>query len=605
MSVRNVFVGVSALVLALSFGCKKDGKKDEGAEKPGGQAAPVPVAVPAETPALVGHSALERIPGTAPTLGATDGLQPWLERLGYSKLREKHGDAFAKAGAMSTSMVGVDLTDLSKWSEIGLDPKGSTGGALLSLKDEAVVVWATVSDGAKLEKTLLEVAKKNGVELTATDAGGGRLIRSPKGADPHGGVLIDGRIAYLAVGDGDADKNPIDIVLGVDKASSMAASKRLDGAMKTLSFGSQMAMYVDFGGMMKTIMGDGGMGATEKAFVDVFGDELWLAGGMGIEGKTLAMKLIYGLSKSSKVASLLSTRPNPVRLVAATEKQPLYLFSMSLEVAEKMLGTTIDDLVGTFTGEFGFVVTGELKRDLDEKALKDALGGHVLVGISGRENVDKLVNMAMTMGPVKELVKRDGDTFVIPTPGYKDVYVTITKDWITASTDKGFAKRAQAGAKGFAAGLGDSKLKELLTTGKTAGIGLVDYSAFGWLVWAGMANWDFPVDEESAERKALRAEIRKREKALEEKRMGAFMTFIEKIGLAGGSFYPDGSNMVAVGGLYMKATPAELLDEGIELAIRADTEWDKEEAEIQKLREKMWDLPAEVKTAPAVAPAPK
>jgi len=615
-------IAVLALALAASTGCKKKSTESaaEGDKLGGNTATAIAVKPPVseQTPALTGVEALKHIPKTAALAVAADGLGPWLDRLGYAALRKKHAAFLKEAAAAATGMVGVDATDPASWPKLGLDPKGSIGFAWLNPMHESVAFWFTTSDPAKLEATLKTLSEKTGIKTTWEEKDAGKVMRFPEGRNPRGGVLIAGKTVIVAVADGQPSPNPLDAVLALKEADSLANSKRLAAAMKELNFGDQVAMFADLAPLLETIKRDGGMGGIEsKVLKALVGDDLWLSAGFSISGKTMTAKAIYGMSKNAGLTKIVESRPNPVRIVQATRGEPVYLFSGSLNLgeiykmvkdvarsaggaedfeqatkaAERALSMSIEkDVLGIFTGEVGFSITGKLTPDLadDPDAIRKAIDGNALIGINGGDKLQKLLDLALALPPVKELVSKDGDTYIVPIPEFKSAYITVTDNWIAASTDKGFAARAQkGGGEGFASDLEQKELSRLLTTGKTACIGLMDYGVLSWFLLARKMDVS-DYGDDSPERKALREQLRKQEDALEKDRMGAIFGLIDKLGIAGGSFWTGGSGFVGYGGLYMQATPADLLAQGIDMAVRNQKEWEPKEREIDALRDKLW-----------------
>jgi hypothetical protein len=257
-----------------------------------------------------------------------------------------------------------------------------------------------------------------------------------------------------------------------------------------------------------------------------------------------------------------------------------------------MAGLTLQSaIVGMLTGEFGLAITGAIDVNTQKDNLADIMGGHLLVGVANSDALRTSMDLALKLVGGGEFVKKAGDgNWVIPVPGYKDIYVTLGKDWLSLSPDKSFAKRAAAGGTGFAPKLANPDLKNLLTTGSAAGVGMLDWRALGWLVYRSSPDWKHERKTESGPARVIREEIRKREDALEKQQMEAFVSLVDKLGTAGFAVEPQGSNLVGRGGFYLNATPADLTALAVSLAIKAETVWREERDEISALQEKLWTL---------------
>ena len=140
--------------------------------------------------------------------------------------------------------------------------------------------------------------------------------------------------------------------------------------------------------------------------------------------------------------------------------------------------------------------------------------------------------------------------------------------------------------------MSDKAAAAVVTTGQSSLVGIVDYGAvMSWFLLSKMdASSDPKRGEESEEKKALRAEIKTKRDALDKERNDALTDVIGNIGYAAWNFSASGETVVGTFGLYMKKSAADMLDTGLDYALKEETVWGKKQREIYELEDKLWKV---------------
>ena len=278
---RATLALVLALTLALT-GCKgDDAKKDvekkaekvkkekvkktdqaatpgdipTGVEKPPAEPTTEPEKKPTTKPVLLETKALEMIPGSALMVGATTGIAPLAERIGWSELRLIKRDWYEMAVAAVVQFVGHNVLDFASLPEVGVDPEAPMGFAWLSWEDEAFAAWIRLTDPEKFKTTLYKLAGLARETLTP-ETMGDALILSMKG-EGDVKIVLRGDYAFLVVSDEGDDEAMAHArrVATIDRAGSMAEVERFKKLMGTLGTGRDAAMYMDVATVLDRALG--------------------------------------------------------------------------------------------------------------------------------------------------------------------------------------------------------------------------------------------------------------------------------------------------------------------------------------------------------------
>jgi hypothetical protein len=169
------------------------------------------------------------------------------EVLERNRLVEAFGPQYTSLRSVIVGAMGHDLLDPAQWPAVGLDPGGTVGLAVTNLHDPRLVLFATVSDRAKLVAFVRQVAGKAEVEIVEEPYGSASILR-PKGED-DGVVVLRDRFAALVMDGGKGAHDLAKLIVTMDpnvSLASQAAYRKATGGLRA----ADMTAYLDVAGMV-------------------------------------------------------------------------------------------------------------------------------------------------------------------------------------------------------------------------------------------------------------------------------------------------------------------------------------------------------------------
>lgn len=231
---------VPLLVMAAVAGCKKDPPQEQSA--PSGAA--VAGAATSE-PAARRAEALARIPVDSLMVAVSGPAEDVLTRLGRKQVADALGSDYAMAAAAVTLATGHDLLDPAAWAGIGIDPKKPVGVAWLDARDEAGVVFASVSDAAKLRSFVEGGVRRMGGELTEEKVGDATVL-GVEGTREALAVLTKDAVYVVFTDRRSADTRAYaSAIARQSRDGALASSPRFVKALDGLAFGRDLTVWVD------------------------------------------------------------------------------------------------------------------------------------------------------------------------------------------------------------------------------------------------------------------------------------------------------------------------------------------------------------------------
>jgi hypothetical protein len=236
-----------AALLAVA-GCNKPG--GNGSTAPDGKgASPTGTGGPTEL-APIDHPAQLLPRGTSLLLTGTSVARA-AEVLERDRLVAAFGPQYTQLRAAIVATLGHDALDPAAWPQLGLDPSGPVGLSVTNLADPHVVLFATVSDRAKLVELVRRVMGKAGVEMLTEPYGSASILR-PKGQDENGVLVLRDRFVVFVLDAGKDQLALARLMATMDPNVSLASEARYRKATGGLR-AADMSFYTDVAGMVDQI----------------------------------------------------------------------------------------------------------------------------------------------------------------------------------------------------------------------------------------------------------------------------------------------------------------------------------------------------------------
>lgn len=206
-------------------------------------ASPAPPAYRGQVPMLTRAAPVAMLPADTWFVLAGASPRALAAELRWPEILESHGELRAKLSATVTAMAGADVLDPDNLDEIGLDPGGAFGFALLGGEQAAAAIFAGVSDRARLQAFLDRVMAPS-LGTFEPRALGQATVLFPANEAEIGIVLRDG-FFFLLVLDRAEDREPLAMALAtIPRERSLAADPAFVATMKRLDFGAEAAGYL-------------------------------------------------------------------------------------------------------------------------------------------------------------------------------------------------------------------------------------------------------------------------------------------------------------------------------------------------------------------------
>lgn len=229
------------LVAPLCLGaCDKSGEKALSTPDDGGT-------VDADPMVVVGDehidSAAELLPATTVLMIQADSPTRVAQALERDRLLEVFGAQAKMATGFLSGQLGFDPFDPAAYADVGIDPAGPIGFAVIDGSARVFALFARVGDMAKLKQTARDTAARQRIELTEQDFGGAILLRDPKD-DKGEGVVIRGEMAAFVMVGGEAPVDYADRMAKQPIADSLARTRGYRRAMGSFDRGD-MLVFAD------------------------------------------------------------------------------------------------------------------------------------------------------------------------------------------------------------------------------------------------------------------------------------------------------------------------------------------------------------------------
>ena len=467
-------------LLALNSGCKKDpAPPATGTAAPSAASAPstaLLISGAAETPVLTGLPVLAMLPSTTAAVAAIDGIIPMAGRLGYLEAAKAHPTVLAPVASFMTEYVGVDLTNLDKFSEIGIEPKAPVGAAILRDGMFSVALFATVSDAGKLATALGSVARKAGGSLSSEIVGDATVhrIAGQVRMGRHVAWVVRGAVGLMIISAEEAAPVARDIA-SRHRDQSLASSVTLPSLLSDLGRGAHGAAWLDVESVvaaaapvLRDMFGRDARERVEAMVSSNLGANPAVTLGLAVRDSSVELTGRFSHEPNAPIKALLKRDSGRPAIVHALVKPPLYLAGCRCDIqavyrtirkvvagtdgqqvvasfAKTMLGVDVEKLNELFSGELGFAVTGNLDfAALDrmngaesEAALKASLGGAIVIGVTDAARVKALVDGALRLVPeaVRAAVKEVPGGWTIDVPEWKVVTARLSADLLVVASD--------------------------------------------------------------------------------------------------------------------------------------------------------------------------
>ncbi len=178
-------------------------------------------------------SAAELLPANTVLMLQADSPTRVAQALERDRLLEAFGPQAKLATGFLSGQLGFDPFDPAAYADIGIDPAGPIGFAVIDGPAGVFALFARVGDLAKLKQTARDTAARQRIELTEQDFGGSLLLRDPKESKGEG-LVIRGQMAAFVMVNGQAP---------IDYAERMAKQSIADSLARSRGYRRAMGSY--------------------------------------------------------------------------------------------------------------------------------------------------------------------------------------------------------------------------------------------------------------------------------------------------------------------------------------------------------------------------
>ncbi|MBT9560892.1 MAG: hypothetical protein IV100_33010 [Myxococcales bacterium] len=474
-------VAATSAFMALQSGCKKDPAPPTPGTSlmPAAPVAPTTalrIAGAAETPVLTNLPVLAILPTTTAAIGAIDGIVPMFTRLGYLEAAKVHPSVLTPVAAFLTDYTGVDLTNLERFTEVGIDPHGPVGVAILREGMFSVALFATVSDAGKLATTLGAIARKAGGSLSSEIVGDATVhrITGRRRMEDHYAWVVRGKVGMMIASVEDAAAVAREAASRV-AATSLASNAALPTLLSDLGRGAHAALWLDVENLvaasapaLRNMFGDNARERVESLLSSTLGDDTAIALGIAVRESSVELSGRLAHAPGAPIKSLLKRDAGRPAIMHALIKPPLVVAGCRCDIqalyraarklvggserqdvvasfAKTMLGVDVEKLNEHFSGELGFAVTGtfdvaaldRMSSAESEAALKSSIGGAIVVGVTDAARVKSLVDGLLRIAPepIRNSVKEVPGGWTIDVPEWKVVTARLGPDLLVIASD--------------------------------------------------------------------------------------------------------------------------------------------------------------------------
>lgn len=584
-------------------------------------------------PGAPSATVLGYLPLTTTAVVVLGAPQKLLDAVGFDALTARVGDEYQEAVAQAKEATGLDLLTPSSWAELGVDLTGPAGFAVVeSAGSQVNVVFFTIADKDKLNTTIATLAKRAGKETTREQVGGAELITA-KEHDGGAIVIRDKTVAVIGSEDGSSPEAVVRAFATQDPASSLARAKAFTGAVKGVGADQDGLVWVNVGYFAAVGRDELGSDGERAIFDRFYGGLHGLAIGLALHDRALiatgslpldagsplrrimrngaAVPMVFGAETRTPFIGLSGNLDLEAVLALVDEgmkTQGQSLASMESALNEMAHIDVRKDVIGALTGEFGFVMDGDLTELMAPGAEpQQLLGGALVIGLRDGAATQKRVEDLMKSMPEAAQALSPGQTpgtWTVPTPLGRALTVRFTASYLVIATDPAFAERVASGdrSQSFVGNLAHPELKALLSREDLAGVFMIQ-PALGAMFFLGQSSareQDLRDDVRPGEAKAVAAKrkelaaARAELKALRDKQDAAsrkaMMDLFDKVGTTVEAVHVADGGLTFVFGQYLGAPLKDVIVAGVDM-------WGAKEADqepLQALEEKVFELESEL-----------
>jgi len=193
--------------------------------------------------AAVASSPWQLLPDTTVAAGSVAGVGAVLAVVDVEALITKYRSNYDQIAALVSSSTGFNLLDPAQWREVGVDPDGVMGAALLDMRSETFVGFVTLSDPAKLRAFLDKLGGARTPRPVIEDRG----VVLKWDLDGSSALVLRDGFAFLVVTDR-PNEAPYDfarLIATIDPARGLTATPRYQRAIASPEPPRPLTGYVD------------------------------------------------------------------------------------------------------------------------------------------------------------------------------------------------------------------------------------------------------------------------------------------------------------------------------------------------------------------------
>ncbi len=510
-----------AIVLAvcaaglLAPGCKKDAPSGAPpTATPAGvpEVAPKSLRIPgaAEKPVLLGLPALALLPKSVSVIGASDGLFPTLERLGWSEAVKAWPLALTELVEGSTRVLGKNITTEEGLVALGVDPRAPVGGAVFRDGALAAALFARVTDASKVAGAIRVLMINVREELAEEKVGDATVLTlGEKRTGEHIAWVLRGDVGVMVFADKDAPRIARDMAKR-SQAESFAAHPRASETLNDLQRGAQLSAWMDVDealeglvSVLRNVFGSRDAQLVQLVVREAFGKGAELAFGASIHDQSVELVGRLRLASDAPFRAIFKG-PGMPSVVHAIQQTPVIaggarldldaLYKSIRRVAGASGGSIMDAIKGTvqstvgvdlerlsdlFTGDVGFVVAGSPDFAVnDEAEFAQGFSGAFVLGLVDGDRAKALIEAVRKLAPA-EVSRRLRDTpggYTVDIPEWKTLTLALSKTSLVVTPD---AALVAAVAEKKPATSAVAGVQEVLRSGEAVLFAAVDIGFFG------------------------------------------------------------------------------------------------------------------------------
>ncbi len=196
-----------------------------------------------EPAVAVAGSPLQLLPDTTAAVVTVAGIGALLAVIDVEALIDRYRPQYEQFAQLVTSGVGVNLLDPGQWREVGVDPDGPIGGAVLDPRSETYAGFVKLSDPDKFRAFLDRVGGARRLQPVMEDRG--LVLRADN--DSNSALVLRDGFAFMVSTDR-PDEAPYDfarLLATIDPARGLTTTARYQRAIAGGEPGRALTAYVD------------------------------------------------------------------------------------------------------------------------------------------------------------------------------------------------------------------------------------------------------------------------------------------------------------------------------------------------------------------------